>query len=391
MLQIDNHRKRWIATIMNWGGRVCYQTFTLGGLMKSVPSLLAPRNILIIRVDHIGDVVMATPVYAALKRKYPKAKITVLAGSWAESILRSDPHVDDLIIFDCPWWSKIRGNNIHWLIAWRSLIKIIWIIHGQRFDLGLDLRGDFRQILFFLFFGGVKNRISFDRSGGEYLLTTAVSYPGRIHEVEKNFRLLQPLGINMTGKYPRLYIPPEVKKEITELFDRHGIEKVALKILIAPGARVKVKCWPGPNFNRIIQWLISEYKAYIFIVGSKSERHYLSNGGVSDPKIYNLCGDLNIMAVAALAAHCQLLIANDTGLGHLAAAAGIPVLSLFGPTDPTRYRPLTGKGIVIKKDFQCSPCLHVKCKFATGEWSPCLKAIKVADVRNSVAIFMSGY
>lgn len=392
---IANPRKRRVATIINRGGRVCYKTLTWGGLIKpsqNALSLIHPRSILVIRVDHIGDVMMSTPVYPALKKKYPQAKITVLVGSWAAELLKYNPYVDRIITIDCPWWSGTRRSGRQSILKFiQKYRKILSILRRQRFDIGIDLRADFRHILLFLFIPGVKNRLSYDRSGGEYLLTKAPPYEGlfAIPEMEKNRRLLQELGVEMKSASPQLWWGKEESDSGAICLQKERLKTDTFKVIISPSARSPLRTWRPERFGQLADWITEEFQGQIILVGSSGDRDLIRN--IEDRmrnKPINLAGKTTLLEVAALCDSCQLFLGVEGGLMHIAAATGIPILALYGPMKPELTSPERADFHVVYQAFPCSPCLQLECPYSSSSRGECMEAIRLEDAKKAIGKIM---
>ncbi|RKY32851.1 MAG: hypothetical protein DRP67_00300 [Candidatus Omnitrophota bacterium] len=384
MLKIENPKKRIIAEFFNFFFKILFFPFLFS--RKNPPEIF--NKILILRLDHIGDVVMSSSVYRAIKKKFPKVKISVMAGSWAEEILKFNPYIDEIILCDCPWWKAVRNQQysyLKWFLF--EYPKIIKKIRNGKFDIGIDLRGDFRHILFFLFPGNIKFKLSYNRSGGEYLLDRAVSYDINMHEVDKNFKLLEILGIrnvSMEDKRPEIFITDEIRNRVEKLIKKEKV-KDKVKVIIHPGAGNYLRRWEEIKFAEIIDWLKSNYNCEVFVVGSEEEKpiaekiiKYCKNDFI------NFTGKLSILETAALIEKGDLFIGNDSAIGHIASCFDIFILTLFGPNFPERCRPYSPYSFYIYHKLPCSPCLQIKCKF-DNERGWCMKNIKTDQVKKKIS------
>lgn len=392
MLKIENRLKKQIAEIIN----ILLFLFLFPFILKKSSFPKKIKKILIIRLDHIGDVIMSTPVYREIKKKYPKSKIYAMVGKWGEEILTSNPYIDELIIHNCPWWQKVRGEKANYLFwLFRELPQVIKKIRNEKFDVGIDLRGDFRHILFFLFLPRVKYKISYSRSGGTYLLDKPVKFYINQHEIEKNFRLLEEIGIKVEekeSKRPQIFLKDNEREKIEKILVSYGITRNKIKIVIHPFANNPLRTWKISNYIEVIYWLILKYEPAIFIVGGKMEKLEKEIENNLKNLVINLIGKLNLKETSALIEKCDFFIGNDSSIAHIASSFKIPSLILFGPTSPDRCLPYSEFTFFIYKKFSCSPCLQKKCIITKSKIiGKCMESISVGEVKMKIeAIFKRG-
>jgi len=381
MLKIENPIKRTITEILNFLIFILFFPFILK--KNKLPKKI--EKILVLRPDHIGDVIMSTSVYREIKKKFPKSKLSVLVGKWGKEILENNPYIDEIIIHNCPWWEKVRGersNYLQW--AFSHFQRIIRKIRKEKFDIGIDLRGDFRHILFFLFCGRIKYKISYNRSGGEYLLEKAVNYDINDHEIEKNFKLLEEIGIknvSFQNKKPEIFLLKEEKEKINSFFKENKIPENVFKIIVHPSAGNKLRMWGEENFIQMIKKISEKHRVIFFLIGSSKEKTMCERiKQKSGNNVYNMAGKFNIKETGALIEKSDVFIGNDSSMGHLASCFSIPSLILFGPNNPERCKPYNENLFLIYHKFSCSPCLQKYC-IITGEMkSKCMENIKVNEV-----------
>jgi len=393
---IANPGKRRMATLINTIIRAGYRIFTFLKKETDSPDLLSdlrPRNILVIRVDHIGDLMISTPVYKALKERYPEAKITVLVGPWAAELLQHNPFVDRIITLDCPWWSSARRSvpaNIGTFIL--NYLKLLPVLRSQRFDLGIDLRADFRHIFLFLYLARIKYRLSYHRSGGEYLLTEALPYEGffAIHEMEKDLRLLKALNISVEPTVPQLWWGKEESDMVAVWLREEHLGTDDFKVIISPSARSPIRTWSPQKFGQLADWIIEEFSGRVILVGGPEERDLIRSieERMRNNSI-NLAGKTTLLEVAALCDSCQLFIGVEGGLMHIAAATSIPVIALYGPMRPELTRPDREDFHVVYRAFPCSPCLQLECPYSTSSRGECMEAISLQEVKEMTGKIIS--
>ncbi|MFO0947982.1 MAG: glycosyltransferase family 9 protein [Planctomycetota bacterium] len=355
------------------------------------PDKVAFQRILVIRLDHIGDVVMATPLFRALKNRYPQAKLSVLVGSWAKIVVDNNPCVDEVIVFDCPWWSGIRAGSVskgRWerlRAFWKDYQCLRDRLRSQHFDLALDPRGDFRHILLFMYWIGAKYRIGYGRTGGDYLLTTVVPWVPERHNVDKNTALLQPLGISDPGP-TEVFCSPEDQQHVETLLATAGIFPGTKVAVLHTGARTVVKQWLPDRFAELARWLETDRQFRVILVGGKEEAGLAQS--IADhvsSRVLNLAGKLSLRQLIALFQRSQLVVCNDSGPMHLAAAAQATMLGIFGPTEPEIYGYRSARANYLHHRLECCPChFENACPYSDQRYSKCMREIDVARVANAV-------
>ncbi|MFH1837583.1 MAG: glycosyltransferase family 9 protein [Candidatus Omnitrophota bacterium] len=302
------------------------------------------EKILIIRADHIGDVVAATSVLGPLKRAYPEAEIDFLAPSWAKVILGENPYIKSFVEFDAPWFSRKRSNIMSWL---EGINKMANIIKDRGYDTVIDLRGDFRQITA-MFLAGVKNRISYGITGGGFLLTQCVRYKLGLHETERNTELLKPLGIESPISEPEIYLSEKDKSKAELLKKETGINNKYAVIHMVPGHSTKK--WDINKFRKVARYIRKEKKLKTVFVGSIDDRGYINEviEGENDIDTINLVGKTDLAVLGHILKDAFLFLGVDSGPSHIAAAVKVPGVILFsGINDPNEWAPRSEKMRII--------------------------------------------
>jgi len=353
-----------------------------------------PASILVVRPDHLGDVLISTSVFRALKEKYPSARVTALVGPWSAELLRHNPFVDQVITLDCPWWSGKRGRGAGSLSFLSRYRRFLREARRERFQAGIDLRGDIRHILLFLFLPGIPQRVAYDRSGGAALLTTAVPAPGffSLGESEKNRRLLaEGLGIKGEWTEPRVYWTDTDRSTAEELLRAAGIGPGETVIALSPSARSPLRTWPPERFAGLADRLAGEFSARIVLLGGPDASPLAGEiAGRSRTGPVNLAGKTTLLQAAALCSRSRLFVGVEGGLMHLAAAAGTPVVALYGPMRPELTRPRRDNFFPVYHPLPCSPCLQLECPYSASPRGRCMEKISLEDVLAAVRRALSG-
>lgn len=330
------------------------------------------RRILIVRTDRIGDVLLSTPVIKALRDNYPNAYIAMMVSPYAKDIVKGNPYLDKVIIYD--------KNHKH--KSWLRSIKFALNLKKERFDLVIILHPTNRVHLV-TFFAGIPRRIGYDRKLG-ILLTDRIKHTkqlGEKHELEYNLDLVRYLGIESQDKSLFMPIKPESEKWVSELFDREGIKDTDRLLTLHPGASCPSKIWPQERFAKVCDRLVEKYGFKVLIIAGPKDTKIAQalSKNIHYPAI-NLAGRTSVSQLASILKRCQLFISNDSGPVHIASAVGTPVISIFGRNQkglsPKRWRPVGKKDRILHKEVGCIECLAHNCvkEFA------CLKAITVDDI-----------
>jgi len=343
-------------------------------MRKSVPGV--PTRLLIIRVDRIGDMILSTPIFKSLKELYPKATITCMASSLSAPLLAGNPHVDEVVVYDPPWFDRDRNKNY-----FHSYVNVFRYLRGARFDMAIDLRGNYANILFLMFLPGIRHRVSFDAAMGSFLLTKEVPFEPGKHETAYFMDIVKSLG-GQTSKnpFPVYVVSSEEKEYADRFFRRHGLDKKDVIIAMHPGTGVKriFKRWPKERYCELGKKLARRSNVKIIITGAKAEVDLAASIREEIGQSAVLCaGEVRqLRHLAAILQRCTVCVGSSTGIIHLASAVGVPVVVLSGPEDTDRWRPLGDKYTLVKKEVRCRPCREESCPYD----GRCLRDITAEEV-----------
>jgi lipopolysaccharide heptosyltransferase II len=347
---------------------------------RSMPSRLpASPRVLLIRCDHIGDAVMATAVLRRLREVLRPATLDVLAGPWASSVFEGHPAVDNVLTYATPWWCAARGaSRRERFRRWVELPRVVRRIRAARYDVGIDLRGDLRQIAFFLALGGMPTRVSSDRTGGRRLLTHVWRHDASLHEVEKNVAIATALlGVSGDGCAAVDLAMP--------VHSSHGLSTLVRAVhdngyaVLAPHASESRRRWPATHAAAFVDALHGELGLDCVLVGSGADTAACDAiAELAATPVVNLAGRTSLSELTSVLGGATVTIAVDSGPMHLAAAAGSPVVALFGPTDPRLCRPWSGRAHIVSTAAPCG-CAGPPCRYTRGP-GRCMHAIEPGAV-----------
>jgi len=329
------------------------------------------HNILVVRTDRMGDVLLNIPAIRALKQTF-ESSVTALVNSTLKDLLLGIPEIDQILPFDEEKWNR----NIF------ARVNLLRQIREMRFDLAVVLNPAKRfHILTYL--AGIPRRLGYDRKWG-FLLTHKIEdmkFLGQKHEVEYNLDLVRSIGADTKDKNISLQIKAKDKQFVGDLLLRCGIKDKDSIIVINPHSSNPAKCWPKEQFVRVADQLYLRLSAKVVIIGTTEERNSAINliSFAKYPPI-NLCGKLTLTQLAALLYRCALLISNDSGPVHIAAACGRPTVAIFGRNipgvSPRRWGAWGDGHISLHKDPGCNPCPDRDCPYNFK----CLTSITTEEV-----------
>lgn len=343
------------------------------------------KKILILRLDGLGDLVLSTAALREIRKGFPEAEITLVIGPWSQGIAPCIPYYDRLIIHDAFAFGYFRGEHtlsIH--KEWAFLQKL----RRERFDLGIDLRGDILSIIP-LFLSGAPFRFGRDRWGGGFLLTHPVStdHSKDFHEKDKTLALLNALKIQITDRDPDLRVPETDDVFMEQFLRERQVSPDERIVTVAPAALYPWKAWPPEKYAELILRLSADDPCRVLIAGGPGDRAVL--GGIAsrtNGRVINCSGLLNLCQTTALLRRSALFIGNDSGLSHIAAAVKTPLIQLFGPGEPEKFGYAGQKQVVIMKtDCPYHPCQQRDCK-NPQDW--CMDRISVEEVLAACRILL---
>jgi heptosyltransferase II len=313
------------------------------------------RRILIRGVNWIGDAVMTTPAIGVVREHYPQAEITVLANPMVAAIFSPHDWVDEVMVFD--------RNGAHRGVMGR--LRLASELRKRAFDLAIILPNSFDSALV-PWLAGIPVRLGKSSDGRSLLLTGRFSEdetPPLRHEVRYYLNLVRHFGIEGTDLPPRLCTTPAEERAVEVLLAGEGIRAGDHVIAINPGATYgSAKRWYPDRFADVARRLAAEWRARIVILGSAGEADIAADiaqrlGGAC----LSMAGRTTVRELMALIKRSDFMITNDSGPMHIAAAFGVPLAAIFGPTDHTGTAPYTGRAVIVRKDVACAPCKLREC------------------------------
>jgi heptosyltransferase-1 len=332
-------------------------------------------KILLIKLSALGDVVQTIPVLNKLRLRYPAAQLDWLTTPAMAELLRHNPAISNVIEFSRDEWSAPLRPA-----PFVSAARLAAQLHRTRYDLVLDLQGQFRSAVFARL-SGATVRIGFDRPRADMWAASPRKFPQEtrkhawqgaregswlaytdhiavpsidVHAVDRYLNVGAMLGLDDSAPDFSFPIPQEAHARIDALLDYYEAAKAKV-IAMAPGTIWETKEWRPGGFAAVARHFLQNGFA-VTLIGSDRERPVCEAVAAAAPGTINLAGETTLSELAALLARAAICISNDSGPMHLAVALDRPVVSIFGPTDPVWAGPYRRDGAVLRVDLPCSPC-----------------------------------
>ena len=295
------------------------------------------KNILIIKPSSLGDIVMALPALSALHRSFPNAKISWLIRPEFAPLLKNHPSLTETIAFD----RRFLGKAWHNPQALACLLSLIRRLRRGKFDAVIDLQGLFRTASL-AWLSGSQYRLGMAnaRELAHIFYTHQVPQDDDcIHMVDYYLKTVQAVGASKFDVQFVLPVDDSAAESAGKLLKNHDIKTDSYAVFV-PGSANKSKCWPGHNFAALADKISSQFGLSIIATGAASENSVVERlRNLANVPIANFAGATSLSELVALLKAARLVISNDTGPGHIAAALGVPLVMIFGPSNPARLRP----------------------------------------------------
>jgi ADP-heptose:LPS heptosyltransferase len=358
---------------------------------------LKARNILAVRLDNIGDVIMLGPALRAVKETSPQARLTLLASPGGATAAPLLPWIDDVMVWR-PIWQDVGGRMpFDPAREW----ELIHLLAERKFDAALVF-SSFSQTPhtpgYVCYLAGIPLRAGESKEfGGSTLSTELQGAPTEMHQVERNLRLVEHLGFVARDRRLVVAIPDSARGSISSfLLPEKGIDPALPFILIHPGASAKARRYPAARFGSVAD-LLAKRDWQVLVTGVEREEHLLTEVQQQAPRVRYLLGQTSLPEYAALLARAALVICNDTLPMHLADAVRTPEVVLFSGTDcEEQWRPRSTPARLLRRPTPCHPCYLFECPIGL----PCLdippeEVVEVAetllrDVRGITGVSLEG-
>jgi lipopolysaccharide heptosyltransferase II len=342
------------------------------------------HNILLVRLDNLGDMLLMTPAFHAVKTSLPQARMTLLASPVGAQVGLLNPDIDEVITYRAPWVDPWRALSHDSVREQRMIARL----KASHFD-GAIIFTSFRQsalpAAYMCYLADIPLRAAASIDGSGSLLTTRHKHPERLmHEVERGLDLVGALGMETAQHDLVLNIPGDALTEVSTLLAQRDMDRSPL-IVVHPGCSMPARTYPWEMYAQVIGLLIAQTGAYVLVTGSADE-HELVDCVVEhvNPayhrQIFSIAGMLPFPQFCALLQLADLVITNNTGPMHIAAAVKTPVVVLFALTNPPeQWRPWRVPQRLLYHDVSCRICYSRVCPYQ----HECLRLVSPQMVVNA--------
>jgi lipopolysaccharide heptosyltransferase II len=294
-----------------------------------------PASILVLRNNDLGDMLIITPLFAALRRRFPEARIAAATGRWNLPVLAGNPHISEVLIVNAPWFNKFVPRQSTWQRL-RYLISSpeVAMLRRRRFDVGIDVLGS-RWGAALLLRAGIPRRLGVrGYAGGHSVCQDTVTFDPAEQVGRSALRFAELLGATeLPPALPQVFLTPAERTAGQSAWRAHAAPG-ARRIVVAPGSGLAVKSWPLASYAELTGRLAAMPGAAVVIAGGPGDRatgeRLAATADPGSPRATNLAGHLSLREIFALVAAADLVVCNSSVTMHAAAAFGRPTLVLLG-------------------------------------------------------------
>lgn len=327
----------------------------------------SPKNVIIRMPNWIGDFVMSLAAVADLREAFPDLEITLMCQKPLEALVREDPRVNEVLVFSKKSLAFSRRE---------SRVNVANTLAQGKYDVGILFTNSFSSAWYF-WQGNIPRRIGYRGHFRSFLLTDKNVQKKELHQVDLYREVLKPLGVKPTKTTPKLFVDDQEKKRVEDLLKREGKTSKQYLILInCLAAYGQAKCWPKEKFRALAKKLLEDQGVFLVFIGDekgKKEIDGIVKGfGV---RALNLAGKTSLSSLVALLALSDLVITNDSGPMHIAAALQKELIAIFGSTNEKKTGPYQA-GVVVRKEVSCAPCYKRVCPIDFR----CMEKISVEEI-----------
>ena len=313
------------------------------------------NNILIRSANWVGDAVLTTPVIRAVRKNFPHARISILAKPWVEPIFFHNPCIDEILRYDDAGRHR-RGMGT---------FRLGKDLRAYGFDLAILMQNAFEAALL-SFLARIPNRLGYNTDGRRLLLTHGIRLDPALkqgHMIDYYIGILKGAALQTDGRELTLNVTDDERRSADHLLAQHQITKKKLLVGINPGAEGgTAKRWLPDRFAVLCKLLTGIPGVRVVIFGTAGDRALGQKiADSAGNRAVNLCGQTTLREVIALIERCRLLITNDSGLMHVAAALDTPQIAIIGPTHYKATGPSNPNSRIIRVSTSCAPCRNKDC------------------------------
>ena len=331
------------------------------------------HKILVIRLSSIGDIVLASPLVRALRKQYPSASIDFAIKKEFAVLMQYNPYINQLILVDSKDMTtaqkQVKENNYDWIIDIQRSSRASQLMHGSDAPLATSYSKQ-KWARFFL-----------------------VQYKWNLYKqvkpvYQRYFEAVEKQGVKDDGTGTEIFLTFAEEKKVLALLP--FLETNQPVVTICPGAKFNNKRWTKEGFIEVSRQLQSLHQAHIVVLGGPGEEALCQEIATSiGGKVSNLAGQLSLLESAAVLKHSRVVVANDSGLMHLAQSQKTPVVAIYGPTvKEFGFFPLETHSTVLETQLGCRPCTKMGRDTCPKGHHHCMKWITPADVYTAVQKYL---
>lgn len=336
-------------------------------------------SLLLVRLDNLGDVLLCTPAFHAVKETLPDCSLTLLTSPVGVQAARLNPDLDDVIVYEAPWmdaWGRLPQDS-------RRELEMVELLRDRRFD-GAIIFTSFHQsplpAAYLAYLAGIPLRLGASMDGSGSLLTTRLKHPEDIHmhEVVRALRLVEAEGFRTSSTSLVLSVPSSARDTSIRLLQAEGVGQSGPLVVVHPGCSMPARTYPWERFARVADLLVEDLGCRVVLTGDEGEVDLV--GMVARrmrQRAVSAVGRASFAEFAALISVSDLVVTNNTGPAHVAAAVGTPVVDLFALTNPPdQWRPWGVPHRLLYREVPCAKCYSRVCPFG----QECLAGVQPEDV-----------
>lgn len=349
-------------------------------LIRKDSKIQTPVRILLIRLSSIGDIILTTPLIRLLQQRFPGAELDFVIKKRFTDLVKANPHLNHIYAYDES-------------LGFADLARIRRAIRQRRYEVVLDLHKNLKSL--FLTAGLTGCRLwRLQKFGLKRFLLVYLKwnwYREIVPVYRRYIDTAASLQVRDDGLGPEFFLASETKAQVLRLLSAENLAPGRPAIAIAPGAGFFTKRWLPDRFARVAHDLQRNLGAQILIIGGTQDQSWATEikNQLNGP-VLNLAGRLSLMETACVLAQCDLLIANDSGMMHLASALGIKVVAIFGATVAEfGFFPFAAQSRVLQRPLRCRPCSHIGSHKCPQGHFRCMKEIQTDQVYQAVMELMT--
>lgn len=324
------------------------------------------QRIIVIDLLYLGDLMFAIPFFRELHKNFPTARIDLIVNSAFHSIMEDNSYLDNIYAYNKKWSVK-------------QSVKFATELRRNNYDLGINIHGSWRTALLLKLINP-SYTIGYGGQGRGLFLNRQLKQAVNKHMVNVYLDFLREMDLNVEAGLPYLEFTDKAKSEINKKLENWGIDTGAKLIVLNTAGTWPTKRWTVEGFARLGDILNREY-GKVIMVGSPGDLARVEEiVNLMETKPVVAAGKTSLIELAALLARSDLVISNDSGPVHVAAAVGTPTITIFGPSDDVKYRPLGEKHKIVKTGIDCRPCGKHNCPLGHHRCMTEIRPDEIIDV-----------